>query len=74
MPTLTIKSDITGTVWLIEAQEGSAVEEDQSIMILESMKMEIPVAAPDAGVIKSILVKQGDAVHEGQDLVILELN
>jgi acetyl-CoA carboxylase biotin carboxyl carrier protein len=74
MPTLTIKSDITGTVWLIEAQEGSDVEEDQSIMILESMKMEIPVVAPDAGVIKSILVKQGDAVHEGQDLVILELN
>lgn len=66
-----IKSDITGTVWKVEVREGEKVEEDHVLMILESMKMEIPVTATDAGSVLSVLVKEGESVREGQDLVII---
>ena len=71
MTTSAIKSDITGTVWKVEVREGDKVEEDQVLMVLESMKMEIPVVATDAGTIVSVLAKEGEAVREGQDLVIV---
>lgn len=59
-------SEITGTVWKIELAPGAEVAEDDVIMILESMKMEIPVLAPADGVIAEILVKEGTPVAEGQ--------
>ncbi len=71
MPEITIPSDVTGTVWKIEVNVGDTVAEDQTLVILESMKMEIPVSAPRAGTVARLLVKQGEAVTEGQDIVVL---
>jgi acetyl-CoA carboxylase biotin carboxyl carrier protein len=67
-----VKSEITGKVWQIEAQVGQQVAEEDPIVILESMKMEIPVGAPVGGTVKQILVAEGDVVQEGQDVAILE--
>jgi acetyl-CoA carboxylase biotin carboxyl carrier protein len=67
-----IESEITGTVWKIETSIGDKVEVDDVIMILESMKMEIPVLAPESGTIKEILVDEGANVSEGQAVVIIE--
>jgi acetyl-CoA carboxylase biotin carboxyl carrier protein len=68
----TIQSEITGSVWKIQAKPGDKLEADDTIMVLESMKMEIPVLAPDGGRIVKILVAEGDSVKEGQDLAIVE--
>jgi len=68
-----ICSEITGTVWKIEVGVGDAVEEDDVLMILESMKMEIPVLAPSAGTIKEILIDEGVAIAEGQTIAILDV-
>ena len=62
---------ITGTVWKIEVKVGDSVAEGQTCVILESMKMEMPVEAPAAGKVTAILVKEGDAVEEGAAVVEL---
>jgi acetyl-CoA carboxylase biotin carboxyl carrier protein len=67
-----VKSEITGKVWQIEASVGQKLAEEDPIVILESMKMEIPVVAPVDGVLKQILVAEGDAVREGQDVAIMD--
>lgn len=67
-----IRSHITGTVWKIEVTVGEEVEEEDELIILESMKMEIPVEATVDGVVKEILVAEGDPVKEGQVLIILD--
>ena len=67
-----VKAEITGNVWKIVAQAGDALEEEQTILIMESMKMEIPVMAPVKGKLKELLVKEGQEVSEGQDLAIIE--
>ena len=67
-----VKAELVGNVWKIEAQAGQQVEMDDTLIILESMKMEIPVTAPVAGTVKEILVKEQDVVKEGQVLAILE--
>ncbi len=73
MTTQTIRSEITGTVWKILVQPGRhALQADDTIMILESMKMEIPVVAPEAGRVVELLVAEGAAVREGQDLAVFE--
>jgi acetyl-CoA carboxylase biotin carboxyl carrier protein len=72
MATQNIESEVTGNVWKIEVKEGDTVEEEDVIMILESMKMEIPVEAPCAGTVTSILVKEKDAVTEDQVVAIIE--
>jgi len=66
-----IKSDIAGSVWKIEVAPGQAVEEGAVLMILESMKMEIPVEAPCAGRVAEILVSEGQTIIEGQPLAAL---
>ena len=71
MPT-EVLAHITGTVWKIEKQVGDAVDEGDVVVILESMKMEMPVEAEDAGTVKEILCEEGQAVNEGDTLVILE--
>jgi biotin carboxyl carrier protein len=73
MAELKVASEITGTVWKIEMTAGSRVEEDDVIMILESMKMEIPVLVPEAGVLKEITIKEGANVSEGETLAIIEV-
>jgi len=67
-----VQSEITGKVWAIEAKIGDSLEEEDTIIVLESMKMEIPVVAPQGGILKEILVAGGDAVTEGQDIAIME--
>jgi biotin carboxyl carrier protein len=72
LPEQRVKSDITGTVWKILANAGDKVAEEDQIMILESMKMEIPVLAPDSGTVRKILVQEGEAVSEGQVVALLD--
>ena len=67
-----IEAHITGTVWKIEVGVGDTVEEGDTVVILESMKMEMPVEAEDPGVVKEILCEEGQAVNEGDTLVVLE--
>ena len=68
----TIYSEVTGSVWKIQSKPGDQLEADGTIMILESMKMEIPVMAPDGGRVVKILVAEGEAVKEGQELAVVE--
>jgi len=67
-----VEAHITGTVWKIECKVGDAVAEGDTVVILESMKMEMPVEAEDEGTVKEILCEEGQAVNEGDVLVVLE--
>ena len=67
-----VKAELVGNLWKIVTEVGQEVEEDDTLMILESMKMEIPVTAPVSGTITEIRVKEGDVVQEGQVVAILE--
>ena len=67
-----IKAELVGNVWKIVAKPGETVTEDQTLLILESMKMEIEVVAPRAGTVLDIRVKETDNVKEGQVLVVME--
>ena len=72
MAVVNVKSEIAGNVWKIQTRPGDQVEADGEIMILESMKMEIPVLSPRAGTIKEIRVSEGDVIDEGQLVAILD--
>ena len=72
MARIEVKSEITGTVWQIKSAVGDKVESGDTLVVIESMKMEIPVLTEDAGVVKEILVKEKDPVAEGQVVAILE--
>jgi acetyl-CoA carboxylase biotin carboxyl carrier protein len=61
-----VKAELTGNLWKVVVKEGQQVGVDETLMILESMKMEIPVNAPTAGRVTKIHVKEGAAVQEGQ--------
>lgn len=67
-----VKSDVTGTVWKIETKAGDKVAEDDDLMIIESMKMEIPVPAPEAGTVTEVLVAEEEPVAEGQVVAIID--
>ncbi|HEY7375055.1 MAG TPA: acetyl-CoA carboxylase biotin carboxyl carrier protein subunit [Polyangia bacterium] len=67
-----VKAHITGTVWKVDVKVGDAVSEGQTVVVLESMKMEMPVESPEAGTVSAVLVKEGDAVEEGAPLVELK--
>lgn len=73
MTTETIRSDVTGSVWKIMASPGDVIDPDGTLLILESMKMEIPVIAPDGGRLVRILVAEGDPVKEGQELALMDV-
>ena len=73
MALVDIKTEITGNVWKIVAKIGDEVEEDAPILILESMKMEIPVAAPERGRVHAILAEEGQTVSEGTVVARLEV-
>ncbi|MGH7272782.1 MAG: acetyl-CoA carboxylase biotin carboxyl carrier protein subunit [Polyangiaceae bacterium] len=66
-----VSAHITGTVWKVEVAVGDQVSEGQSCVILESMKMEMPVEAPAAGRVEKIHVKEGQPVNEGDVLITL---
>ena len=67
-----VEAHITGTVWKIEVEVGDSVDEGDTVVILESMKMEMPVEAEDEGTVKEIVVSEGQAVSEGDTLIVLE--
>jgi acetyl-CoA carboxylase biotin carboxyl carrier protein len=67
-----VEAHITGTVWKVECAVGQTVTEGDTLVILESMKMEMPVEAEDDGVVKEIVVEEGQSVSEGDKLVVLE--
>ena len=70
MPT-DVCAHITGTVWKITVKAGDTVAADQTVVILESMKMEMPVESPAAGTVQKVAVAEGQAVEEGDVLVVL---
>lgn len=67
-----IEAHITGTVWKIECEVGQGVAEGDTLVILESMKMEMPVEAEDGGTVSEIVCEEGQSVSEGDTLVVLE--
>jgi acetyl-CoA carboxylase biotin carboxyl carrier protein len=67
-----VEAHITGNVWKVEVAVGDRVSDGDTVAILESMKMEIPVEAEDDGVVKEIRCEEGQAVSEGDVLVVLE--
>lgn len=71
MPETKVKSELNANVWKIEVMPGAVVAEGDTLMILETMKMEIPVAAPCAGTVSSIEVKPDETVQEDQVLAII---
>jgi acetyl-CoA carboxylase biotin carboxyl carrier protein len=71
MAEVRVRSEIAGSVWKIEVAVGDEVSEDDPLVILESMKMEIPLQAPRSGVVKEILVAEGEPIAEGEVVVII---
>ena len=72
MADIKVKSELNAIIWKIEEAVGASVRAGDILVILESMKMEIPVAAPRAGMVQTILVNEGQQVAEGQPLVVLQ--
>ena len=66
-----VAAHITGVVWKIECAVGDAVSEGDTVVVLESMKMEMPVEAEEAGTVTEIRCSEGQTVHEGDTLVVL---
>jgi len=66
-----VQAHITGTVWKVECKVGDAIAEGDTVVILESMKMEMPVEAEDEGTVSEIRCAEGQAVSEGDVLVVL---
>ncbi|HUY97497.1 MAG TPA: biotin/lipoyl-binding carrier protein [Verrucomicrobiae bacterium] len=67
-----VRAEMIGTCWRVLAREGQRVAVDDILVILESMKMEIPVPAPVAGSVRSVLAREGEVVQEGQVLVVID--
>ena len=67
-----VRAELAGNLWKILVREGQQVGIDETLMIIESMKMEIPVPAPAAGTVRRILVTEGQGVQEGDPLAELD--
>ncbi len=67
-----VKAELVGNLWKIVTEVGQHVEEDDTLMIIELMKMEIPITSPIPGTVKEILVAEGDVVQEGQTVAVVE--
>lgn len=68
----TLRSEISGTIWKIEVAQGSQVAQGDTLIVIESMKMEIPVVADQGGKVAEILVAEQEAVSEDQELIRIE--
>ena len=71
MATIQIKAEVSGSVWKIVTAVGETIEPGGTLMILESMKMEIPVIAEDGGIVQKFTVAETEAVNEGQVVAVL---
>jgi acetyl-CoA carboxylase biotin carboxyl carrier protein len=69
---LELLAPITGTIWEIKVKVGEQVSADQVLIVLESMKMEVPVEAPEAGKVAAVSVEKGQSVEEGDVLLLIE--
>ena len=67
-----VKAELVGNLWKIVVEVGQRVEEDDTLMILESMKMEIPITTPVSGTVTEIRVQEGEVVQEGQTVAVVE--
>jgi biotin carboxyl carrier protein len=67
-----VKAELVGNLWKIVVEVGQTVDEDDTLMILESMKMEIPITSPIAGTVTQILVAEGVVVQEGQTVATVD--
>lgn len=72
MALVDVKTEITGIIQMIVKSVGEGVDEDEPVIMLESMKMQIPVAAPESGTVAEILVAEGDTVTEGTVIARIE--
>ena len=72
MPQIEIKAEVTGSVWKIVTQVGQTLDAGDTIMILESMKMEIPVMTEDGGKLVELKVQEGVSVAEGQVVAVVQ--
>ena len=66
-----VKSEITGKIWKVDASVGQSVSQDEQIVVIESMKMEIPVLSPVDGTVREIRVAEGEDVMEGQIIAVI---
>ena len=71
MAEIRVKSEISGSVWKILKRPGDSVEAEEAVLLLESMKMEIPVMAPRPGTVREIRVQEGEAVAEGDVVAVI---
>ncbi|SEQ74509.1 acetyl-CoA carboxylase biotin carboxyl carrier protein subunit [Piscibacillus halophilus] len=67
-----VTASMAGNVWKVVVNEGDQVESGQDVVILESMKMEIPIAAETTGTVKELKVNEGDFVNEGDVIAVIE--
>lgn len=67
-----IKANMAGSVWKVNVNEGDSVAEGEDVVILESMKMEIPIEATAAGTVKEVKVNEGDFINDGDVVVVIE--
>ena len=74
MAEIKVQSEITGKVWAIEARVGDSLEEEDTIIVLESMKMEIPVEAPVDGTVTEVLVDEGDRAGQDDPVAVLDVD
>ena len=72
MANIEVNSEVTGSVWQIKVKPGDRVESGDVLIIVESMKMEIPIITEESGSVREILITEGVSVSEGQCVVILE--
>jgi len=72
MARIEVKSEITGTVWQLKARPGDKIESGDTLIVIESMKMEIPVITEDGGTVREILVREKDPVAEGQVVAVID--
>lgn len=66
-----IKANMAGSIWKVNITEGETIQANQEVIILESMKMEIPISSDMSGIVQQIKVTEGDFVNEGDVLVII---
>ncbi|MEA3216361.1 MAG: acetyl-CoA carboxylase biotin carboxyl carrier protein [Acidimicrobiia bacterium] len=67
-----VRAEIAANVWQVKVEAGAVVAEGDELVVLESMKMEIPVTAPSAGTVSEVRVKPEDQVQEGDVLVVMQ--
>lgn len=74
MAIIDVRSDVTGVLLSVDVTVGQSIDEDDTIVVLESMKMHIPVASPQAGkVVEILLPEEGEVVNEGAIVIRLEV-